>query len=557
MHGVTKLSSTMTKLRVVFDASAATSTGKSLNDILLPGPCGYPLISDILLQFRLHKFAITGDISKMFREVSLSPADRVLHRFLWRPQPGGPLREGRMTRVTFGFASSPFLATQALRQTAIDHHLDHPEAAEVVLSKFYVDDCLTGANTEEAAIQLRSELNQLLSKGQFRLRKWRSNSSKVLESILEELKETEVIQSLPGENHKALGIHWDTNQDTFHIATPDLSQQDRPCTKRSVSSDVAKVYDISGVFAPVTLYAKVLLQRIWRAGLDWDDELPPQLAFEWTRWKDELSLLTDFAINRCYQHKEKDILAMELHGFADASMSAYACVIYLRVLYTDASMSVSLVYSKTKVAPLKVISIQKLELCGVVLLVKTLEYVSAILKFLIHKTFAWTDSTAVLGWLHTTPHRLHTFVTNRVSRAIESLPPDRWRHVPTDDNDVASRGATPSQLIKHTLWWSGPTWLHKPPHLWPERKIQLPDKDMPEFKTKTIFIVQQGVDYLERFSSYNRLLRVTAWIKRFYCNSRTKSKSQKNFDKCLSANELNEAETSLMLSHQNHFFLDN
>ena len=231
--------------------------------------------------------------------------------------------------------------------------------------------------------------------------------------------------------------------------------------KRSVSSDVAKVYDILGLFAPVTLYAKVLLQRIWQAGLDWDDELPPQLELEWTRWKDELSLLTDFAINRCYQHKEKDIIAMELHGFADVSMSTYACVIYLRVLYTDASVSVSLVYSKTKVTPLKVISIPKLEISGVVLLVKTLEYVSAILKFPIYKTFAWTDSTAVLGWLHTTPHCLHTFVANRVSRAIESLPPDRWRHVPTSDNpaDVASRGATLSQLIKHTLWWSGPTWL--------------------------------------------------------------------------------------------------
>ena len=139
-----------------------------------------------------------------------------------------------------------------------------------------------------------------------------------------------------------------------------------------MSSDIAKVYDILGLFAPVTLYAKVLLQRIWQAGLDWDDELPPQLALKWTRWKDELSLLTDFAINRCYQHKEKDILAMELHGLADASMSAYAYVIYLRVLYTDASVSVSLVYSKTKVAPLKVISIPKLELCGVVLLVKAL-----------------------------------------------------------------------------------------------------------------------------------------------------------------------------------------
>ena len=111
-----KICLNLTKLRVVFDASAATSTGKSLNDILLPGPCAYPLISVIRFQFRLHKFAITGDISKMFREVSLSPADRDLHRFLWRPQPGGPLREGY---VTFGVASLPFLATQSLRQTAI------------------------------------------------------------------------------------------------------------------------------------------------------------------------------------------------------------------------------------------------------------------------------------------------------------------------------------------------------------------------------------------------------------------------------------------------------
>ena len=112
MHGVTKLSNTTTKLRVVFDASSASSNGNSLHDILLPGPCTYPLISDILLLFRLYKFAITGDISKMFREVRLSPTDRDLHRFLWRPQLDQPLQEGRMTRVTFGVTSSPFLATK-------------------------------------------------------------------------------------------------------------------------------------------------------------------------------------------------------------------------------------------------------------------------------------------------------------------------------------------------------------------------------------------------------------------------------------------------------------
>ena len=112
MHGVMKESSSTTKLRIVFDASALTTSGNSLNDSLIPGPCMYPAIPDLLIKLRTHKVAMTADIGKMFREVGLQEVDHDLHRFVWRPEEGAPIQIARMKRLTFGVASSPFLATQ-------------------------------------------------------------------------------------------------------------------------------------------------------------------------------------------------------------------------------------------------------------------------------------------------------------------------------------------------------------------------------------------------------------------------------------------------------------
>ena len=117
MHGVTIGSSTSTKLWVVFDASAKTSTS---NDTLLTGPTLYPNLDTILLRFRLHLVAVTADIGKMYRAVHLDPQDHELHRFLRREEPTGPLLDFGMTRVTFGVSSSPYLAITALQQMAAD-----------------------------------------------------------------------------------------------------------------------------------------------------------------------------------------------------------------------------------------------------------------------------------------------------------------------------------------------------------------------------------------------------------------------------------------------------
>ena len=154
MHGVEKESSTTTKLRIVFDASAKSSNGNSLNDVLLTGPSLYPLLTTIINRFRLHRIGMSGDISKMFREVGLHHDDFDLHQFL-HMEASGKIVDCRMKRLTFGVTTSPFLATQVLRQLALDYATDYAIASALIQQPFYVDDCLTGADTLDDAKAIR------------------------------------------------------------------------------------------------------------------------------------------------------------------------------------------------------------------------------------------------------------------------------------------------------------------------------------------------------------------------------------------------------------------
>ena len=172
MHGVVKYSSSTTKLRIVFDISARSSSTRSLNDSLLPGPCNYPLIPNHLLRFIHHRVAMTADVSKM-------PNEWDYHWFIICQDPGGPLVNARMKRLTFRVTLSPFLATSVLCQVVQDHQDEFPRAAQVIKDDFYVDDCLMGTTIELEAIQLCQELCQQLGRAQMTLRKWSTNSSTV------------------------------------------------------------------------------------------------------------------------------------------------------------------------------------------------------------------------------------------------------------------------------------------------------------------------------------------------------------------------------------------
>ncbi|KAJ8910531.1 hypothetical protein NQ315_013494 [Exocentrus adspersus] len=175
-HGVVRESSTTTKLRVVFDASMKTSSGVSLNDLMLKGFPVQPELFDILCRFRTFNFVIIADIQKMYRMIRLNPEQMFLQNILWRDNKDEPLKCIELQTVTYGTKSAPYLATRCLKQLAEDELQRYPLAAEAILNQCYVDDILAGCNNEQQLLTLKEQLTDMLGLAGFKLHKWCSNS---------------------------------------------------------------------------------------------------------------------------------------------------------------------------------------------------------------------------------------------------------------------------------------------------------------------------------------------------------------------------------------------
>lgn len=562
VHGVFKDSSTTTKVRAVFDASARTSTGSSLNDTLLPGPNLYPLLPDVLLKFRCHPVGMSADISKMFREILLHPSERDFHRFLMRDDDNA-IVECRMLRLTFGVNCSPFLATQVLHKLADIYSVSHPIAAKAILSAFYVDDFLSGASSVEEADKLRVELCDLLSKAGMTLRKWRTNSSELKSRIPPELLETcPLTLPTPRQAPKALGIHWDVERDVLHVSTPTIPQSSTPITKRIIASGTAGVFDILGLFAPAIIPARILLQETWKLSLAWDKPVPEDIAARWSQWIIDLPKITNYSIPRRLCPSSEPVVFRALHGFCDASQVAYGAAIYVRDVTQSGETTVTLVTAKARVLPVKPTTIPKAELLGAHLLAKLIQKTRASLDIDIHNVFAWTDSAIVLHWLPKQPANLERFVANRVQSIQDLLPPSHWRHVRSKDNpaDLASRGVPASELIESTLWWTGPSWLPFPPDQWPTPSVSLPVSStqchLVQVYTPTVYQPSSLLNsLLSRFSNFNVLNRVFAWICRYIRNSDPDLKD-KFRPQLLTTQEVKDAKETLFRMSQEEFFAD-
>ena len=268
---------------------------------------------------------------------------------------------------------------------------------------------------------------------------------------------------------KVLGVEWNAITDTFR---PKVSTAGAPgkLTKRLLMSGIARLFDILGWCSPAIIIPEVLLQGICvekiLAGMRWY----PQLAVtRREKWSCELGDFQRCSIRRSYFPKVANIVTLQLHGFSDASEMAYAGVVYLRGIDSEGVTHVSLVIAKTKVAPIKRMTIRRLELCGALIVARLLKHMSGILHIPTENIYAWTDSEVVLGWLRGDPRRFKIFVGNRVSEILELTLPKAWRHVAGKDNpaDCATRGLYPSQLADHTQWWQGPEWLRLPEPEWP------------------------------------------------------------------------------------------
>ncbi|XP_038106901.1 uncharacterized protein LOC119766431 [Culex quinquefasciatus] len=325
-HCVLRPTSTTTKLRVVFDGSAKTSTGVSINDVLRIGPTIQNDLTAILLRFRGFQFVFTLDIPKMFRQVRVHPEDTRYQRIFWRYDRNDFLTVRELLTVTYGLGPSPFQATMALKQAAADHEDEFPRAAEVVDKGTYMDDVLTGADTLAEACELQREMTGLLAKACF-------GAHKCSKTIV-----------------KTLGVTWNPFEDWFSVSVPDFDDLEE-VTRRKLLSQLAKIFDPLGFFGPVITYAKLILREVGELHIEWDDPVPTDIGEKWRSFRIELTALREVRLPRWISWK--GALKLELHGYADASDLAYGACIYVKGFFANEETEMRLICSKSRILPKK------------------------------------------------------------------------------------------------------------------------------------------------------------------------------------------------------------
>lgn len=557
-HAVLKPTSTTTKLRVVFDATARSAKAASLNDVLQVGPTIQRDCFCILLGFRTHRIAFCGDLSKMYRQVRVDSRDTCFLRIFWRNNPTDPLRVLELTTVTYGTASAPFLATRSLVQLADDEQAEFPDAAEVIRSDFYIDDALTGADSEAEAIRLREDLQNLLARGGFVIRKWCSNSAAVLAGVPEEDKEK--LKKIDDSNDtvKTLGMLWDPHNDQFRFDAEIFDEDtSKPITKQVVLSQMSKLFDPVGFVAPVIVLFKVLMQNIWARKLDWTEPLPSDIMAQWLYLRESLSALNSIKIPRCVI--PADVQWFELHGFADASKSAYGACLYLRSVKSDYSVDCHLLCSKSRVAPLSEMSIPRLELCAALLLSRLVAKVIPLLKIPLKRTVLYSDSQIFLAWRKKSPGQLQLFVRNRVVEINQATADFTWEYIRSEDNpaDIVSRGQLPLALSSNQKWWKGCQGLLQNDYQ-PDTCEEIRDEELPELRAEAI-VNLATIEYLpvfKAYSSFRKLQRVMAYILRFVRNCRIKEPSERQGSQQLTVPEMQASLETIVRVIQRLEFLD-
>ncbi|XP_004521959.1 uncharacterized protein LOC101458740 [Ceratitis capitata] len=294
-QAVIRVEKLSTKLRVVFDASAKTSNGKCLNDIMLTGPKLQRDVFDIILKWRLWKVVITADVVKMFQQIKISKKDQVYHRILWREYPSDKIEEYELATVTYGTASAPYLAARTLFEIANKCSSENKWLQKIIKEDFYMDDLMTGGDSVNQCIMIQKEIRKHLQLFGFHLRKWLSNFNNITKNITN-IGENEIIQIKENEAVKTLGLYWDPKQDQFQFRI-NLGMP-KKMTKRSILSQIAQIFDPLGWLSPITVVAKLYMQKLWIEKTGWDDQLSDDLQNEWKLFIDTVSTLEEVRIPR-------------------------------------------------------------------------------------------------------------------------------------------------------------------------------------------------------------------------------------------------------------------
>lgn len=458
------------KIRLVWDAAAKVGN-VSLNSMLLKGPDQLKPLASVLCGFRERPVAVCGDLKQMFHQFRIRQDDVQSQRFLYRDNPSEEVKTFAMDVGSFGATCSPCQAQYIKNLNATEHAAEFPEAAKAIVDKHYVDDYLDSFDSEAEAIKVALEVKEVHTRGGFEIRNWHSNSNALLERVGEPKQAQSTVISIDAESEaeRVLGLLWLPEEDVLAFATQ-LQLDGNPPTKRNILRCVMSLFDSQGILSHITIQGRMIIQDTWRNKTKWDDEVIEAIRIRWLRWTKLFKRVGEMKLHRAYfpGFSAAEVGSVELHVFTDASEEAYACTAYFRVVI-NGKVYVTLAMAKAKVAPLKALSVPRLELMGALLGARLAKAVMEYHTYPICRRVFWTDSKTTLAWINSHHRRYRQFVAFRVGEILSKTDSIEWRYVPTLHNpaDEATKwGKGPSTDVQ-SRWFQGPDFLYLPEAEWP------------------------------------------------------------------------------------------
>jgi len=362
---------------------------------------------------------------------------------------------------------------------------------------------------------------------------------------------------------KILGVLWDGDYDVFTFKNQ-IELQAKLVCKRTVLQFTASIFDPLGFLSPYVIKFKILFQCLCVDHKGWDEPLVGEKLAKWNSLISELHLLSNIHIPRCYYRLEQSPVKVQIHGFCDASELAYAAVVYVRCDYGANCVETTLVTAKIRVAPLKRQTIPRLELLGALILARLMECVVSHVKSAM-EIYCWTDSMTVLQWIKNR-EIYRQYVQSRIDEIHQKTEGYCWQHYPGSINpaDLPSRGISAQQLVNSSLWWKDPEFLMLPQSTWPGTHVDALGTEVRaeivkhppiithsmlslEVEGLTLFRISEVVE-TKRYSSYNFLMRLSAYVMRFVNRVRSSVRNQSQLT--LTADEICTVETMWIRSIQ-------
>lgn len=549
------------KLRLVWDAAAEVN-GISLNKLLLKGPDLLSSLAGILIRFREFKIAVAGDIREMFHQVRISEDDQKYQLFLWRSDTQQEPDVYKMKVMTFGATCSPSSAQYVLMTNAKKFEQEKPKACEAIYNNHYVDDWLQSVETSDEAISLARDVKEIHERGGFEIRNWISNSTDLIDTLNDSNPGESKNLELASKYDKVLGLFWETSGDhfTFSVRRPlsslDILEGKQKPTKRQVLQIMMSVFDPLGLISHILIYPKILIQMIWRSGIDWDSRINDDHFEHWQIWTKSLAVIENLKIPRWIGFSSKNS-NVQLHVFVDAGEEGFAAAAYVRVI-TPEGIKCNLVSAKSKVSPLKPLSIPRLELQAAVIGARLAKFVNASFSKPVQEQYFWTDSKTVLSWINADLKKYKQFVSCRVAEIHELSSPKQWNWVCSKSNiaDLATKLKIHDE-DSFKCWYSGPKFLYDD-YLeeWKNKIIDVPfssEELRPQYEASMNF---HSVAFPTKFSSWHRLSRSMAFAIRFATNLLNSTRGEPIAKGILSAVELTKAEDMLYSQAQSEGYPD-